>query len=122
MTPLFAFFATLFFVGFLGVILGYLLKTLLGMRKREGIETKVARMEQDAQAKASEIITQAEKQSQEVKKQARDEINQQKKDLQENQQRINKKEISPKRSRHMPGADFLLCHHRNIRVLLSQSD
>ncbi len=92
MTPLFAFFATLFFVGFLGVILGYLLKTLLGIRKNEGIESKIAKMEQDARSKASEIITQAEKQSQETKRIAREEISQQKLEAQEAQKRINKKE------------------------------
>ena len=92
MTPLFAFFATLFFVGCLGVVLGYLLKTLLALRKKEGIESKIARMEQDARVKASEIITSAEKQSQETRKQTKEDFLIQKQELQDSQKRIHKKE------------------------------
>ncbi len=92
MTPLFAFFATLFFVGILGVLTGYFLKSFFVMRTKENIEGTIAKMRSEAERKASEILTKAEQQSQSVLARTQTEIQEQKQEASEARKRITSKE------------------------------
>jgi len=89
---IFAFFATLFFVGILGVLLGYFLKSFFVIRNKENIESTLAKIRSDAEKKASEILTKAELQSQTVLQRTQEDVREQKEELQETKKRITEKE------------------------------
>ncbi len=63
---LFAFFATLLFVGLLGVTLGYLLKSLLDVQNIRTIESRTAKIKQQAERDADEILSRARQQTAEL--------------------------------------------------------
>ncbi len=89
---IFAFFATLFFVGLLGVLLGYFLKSFLVTRNRESIEGRLAKMQSDAEKRASETLQKAEKKSQEVLTRTQKEVQEEKQDIKQSQKRLIEKE------------------------------
>lgn len=61
-----AFFATLLFVGLLGLLLGYFLKSYFDVKNIQTIESRIAKIKQQAEHEAGEIISAAHKQTQEL--------------------------------------------------------
>lgn len=79
---------------FFGIFLGFFLKTILSIKKRNSIEIEIKNMETEARAKSSDLILEAQKKASEITKEASDEIRSEKEILKKEKDHFIKREES----------------------------